>query len=848
MEEIEGNLIEYHDRLGQKRKLLATLRYWYQVLHYIRLSTLRPIKINSNKGPMFTFRPLQALRLLMRHGTSALINISGFTIGLVCIVFLYFHISGEMSYDDFHEDKDKIYRAIRIGNINETEYDIGVTSGPYGPALVQDFENTIYDACRVQMPFSEDNRLVSFDDEKFIGDEIIFADPHFFGFFSFELKTGDPKTVLENPNQVVISDKLAEKYFRGENPIGKTIYIDLEDAFIVSGVFKDLGNVKSHFTFDIVASIEVFTSASWFNRWWNNGLITYVKVETPIEAEGVNQQLPSFMDKYFGDDFESMGTRVDLKLEPLADTYFNHNTRYDTVKHGNFRTLQILGMVGFAILLIASFNYVNLSIAFSFHRAREVGIKKVLGAPRKRLMIQFLGESLFVLTFSFVMAIVLSELLRPWINGLFQLDVTYQWFEQNTLVFFGGLFVALLALSSLYPATLMSSFAPLKVLNGWKLSFGKSINLRKSLVILQFSISIFMIAATLLILSQLDYIQEKDLGFDREAVVIVSNYNRDIRTNIENFKNDVLGSPHVKNVSSMSGEPGGFHDASVIEVPGVEHLVRMRTLFTDHNYLKTFNAEIVAGSDFNEELSQENAVIVNEAGLKEIGLSVDELIGNTASLPSWDVSGKVIGVVKDFHFTSLHDEIEPLVIILRNRHHGKYAISLNSGNIFDGMQHIEEVWAKYSPVYPIKYSFLDDSLDQLYENEIKQGRVFTAFAGISVFLACIGVFGLVSYTARQRQKELSIRKILGAGVQHILKLLSQEYLIILAAALLIATPLCWWFVQNWLETFAYRIELASFWYVFLFSGVVAILLAFATIAVRTYRSAYSNPIESIKYE
>lgn len=797
---------------------------------------------------MFILKPLQTFRTLFKHGTSSLINILGFTIGLMCIFFLYFYIGQELSYDSFHRDRDKIYRVLRVSTINGTKYDIGVTSGPYAGALLQDFENTIQSACRA-MP---DDGLVSFEDKRFMEDEILFADENFFQFFDFKLVSGDPESVLGSPNSLVISETLAEKYFGGDNPLGKTIHIrqNEEYPFIISGVFRDSEEIRSHLAFELVGNIEFYDSRRWFHNWWSNGLITYVKIDSRIEAAGIEQQFPSFMDKYFGDDFKRSGNRINLKLEPMGETYFNNQTRYDFAKHGDYNSIRILGLVGIAILFIACFNYVNLAMAFSFKRAKEVGVRKVLGVTRSRLITQFVGESFLVLIVSFVVAGIMSELLRPAFNSFFQLDVTFKWMDIRVGYFIAGLMVALLLFSSLYPAALMSSFRPLSVLNGRKITFGKNMVLRKGLVIMQFTISIFMIAATLLIASQLDFVRNKDLGFRKNAILIVSNNNSDIRQNVENFKAELLTSPHVLDVSSMSGEPGGFHDATTIQIPGVEKLIRMRTAFSDYNYLRTLGITLTVGSNFEKELlSEENAaIIINESGLNELGLTREEIIGREVTMPGWEINGKIVGISEDFHFSSLRDRIEPLIMVHTSDYHRQYAIALHSENLLEGMNHVEETWTRFSPTFPIQYKFLDDALYQLYENEVKQNKVFSAFSGVSIFLACLGILGLVSYSAKQRQKELGIRKILGASVAQIISLVSKEYLVLISAAAVLAIPACWYFIDGWLESFAYRIEINAYWYLFLYGGIVSAMVALLTIALRTYKSAIISPTESIKYE
>ncbi|CAE7238506.1 hisA [Symbiodinium microadriaticum] len=554
---------------------------------------------------------------------------------MVCIFFLYFYISGELSYDQFHADKDKIYRVIRTSEINGDPYRIGVTSGPFGPALLQDYEGTVRSMCRV-LP---DNGLVTVGENRFTDDEIIYADANFFRFFSFPLVSGSPEALIDLPNQAVISQSLAQKYFRHEDPIGKTFTIDLDNSFIVTGVFEDLGSKKSHLDFDMVVSLEFYTSASWFDGWWNNGLITYLKIDTPEAAMALESKLGDFMDKYF--DSKNSTFKIGLTLEPLSETYFNNQTRYDWVLHGDWNTIKILVMVGLAILIIASFNFINLSIAFSFRRAKEVGIRKVLGVDRLRLIFQFLSESAMILFFAFALSIGLSQLFLSSLNNWYDLDVSFYWADYQVWFFLGTLFLVILILSALYPAILMSSFKPLKVLNRRVSINGDGFGLRRVLVVLQFAISIFMIATTLFITTQVDYLRNKEIGFEKEAILMVDNYNADIRGNMDSFKKELLANANISSVSSMTGEPGGFHDATIVDIQGVTEELRVRTVFTDENYLKTLGIKIAAGSDFEEHMAntEEAEIIFNEQVLKELNLTAEEIVNKPVTIPSWEVKG-----------------------------------------------------------------------------------------------------------------------------------------------------------------------------------------------------------------
>ncbi len=792
---------------------------------------------------MFVFNPLLAIRNLDRQRATTLINVFGFTLGLVAAFFLFFYVQGELSVDDFNQDKAITYRAVRTSNINGDPYVIGVTSGPYGPALQSDFPSSIQSMNR---SYPQDG-LMGYGDRRFFEDKLLFADANFFEFFDFPLVVGDPATVLSTPNAAVLSEEMARKYFGDEDPIGKTIKLDNEYPFIVSGIM-DQSSVRSHLDFNMVFNIELFNRFEFFSNWWSNGLITYVKVGTPEEVEYLKGQFPDFIAKYFPEDTRA-GRQPNLTLEAMDDIYFNNKTRYDPVLHGNLNSIYVLSLVGIAILFIACFNYVNLAIAQSFIRAKEVGVRKVLGVHKGRLTLQFLGESVMILLLALLLSIGVCELLNPLFNSFFQLGLDLNWTDPAVVLFLIVLVAFTLLTSGVYPALMLSSFQPVAVLRGGKLSIGNKVGLRKGLVIAQFSISIFLIVATLLISIQNKYLNSKELGFDRDAVVLIDYTNQEIRRNRALFKERLLANPNILSASSMSGEPGGFHDATLLQVKGIATEFRVRTTFSDVDYLNALGVELVAGRNFDKTRANldSGALMINESALEALGVSLEDVLNKDVSLPSFGFEGKVIGVVKDFHFGSLHDPIEPLVIV-RDRWQRRMAVKIAGSSFPETLLFIDKVYKELAPDFPLSYEFLDESLAQLYDNELKQARIFSAFSAISVFLACLGIFGLAAYSAQRRQKELGIRKVLGATARQIIGLISKEFVVLVLIAMLVAIPVVWLFIRSWLGGYAYRIELLNHWYVFLAGGIISVLIALITVTFKTYHAAVSAPTESIRNE
>lgn len=845
VEEILGNLHEYHlDLQKQSDGTMSRLAYWYQVITYLRPSTLKRISTSPIHFNMFHFNLRIAVRNLWKNRTHTFLNLAGFTLGMVCFILLYFHIRSEFSHDNFHSSGDQIYRVLRESGINNDPYKIGVTSAPFARALPLDFPNQITSALRV----AQYDQLVRYEDKAFHEERFSFADSNFFDFFDFPLIAGDPATALKNLNSVVLTEEMAKKYFGEEDPIGKLLEVD-DMQFEVKGILGK-AKAKSHLELDFIASLGAYHQARFMREWWWNSLNTYVKIPTPEEAAMVEAQFPQFMDKYFGDDFEESGNRIDLLLEPLRDIYFNHDIRYDSVKHGNKNSIYILIAVAISILLIAAFNYLNLSITTTYGRAKEAGLRKVMGSNVQRLILQFLGEAFLIIAGAFFMAVAISMAILPFFNQYFQLEVPMNWSDPNIWLFFSSLTLVMMLLSGLYPALLFASFQPVETLKGKLFSFGRSLWMRKGLVVAQFVIAIFMIISTLLISKQITYVQNKDLGFDQEAVVLIEVNNQDIRRNIQLFRDQLNTSPHTISTCATTGEPGGFHDATTVQVRHMEAKPRLRTVFTDQDYLPTFDIELLAGRNFSKDHSTdlERTAILNKSAARELGWTPDEAINQPVFLNMFDsLERTIIGVVADYHFSSLKDQIEPLIISYNERNR-QIAIKLQKGHISEGLMHIQKTWEELAPNNPFAYRFLDQKIAQLYEQEQKQHKVFSAFAAISIFLACLGVFGLISHATLERKKEFNIRKVLGARVDQILVLIYREFMLLLGIATLLAIPTSWLFINDWLADFAYHIQILDYWYLFLLGGMLTFLIAIVTMSFRAIGAAMGDPAEGLRYE
>ena len=781
-------------------------------------------------------------RHLRKQRIFLFINVLGLSIGVFICAVIYMYVKEELSVDSFFSTPNT-YRVLRIGEINNEKYLIGVTSGPYAPALQEDFPQDIIETTRL-IP---ERGLVTYGEKSFFENNLALADSNFFEIFQYPFWKGSPETSLDLPNSIVLTKESATKYFGDEDPMDKVLVVDRELEFVVTGVLNDLP-ASTHQQFDMVANSSVLVNDPDFTEWWNNGLNTYVVLDESTDLHALQSQLPAFMDKYFGADFQQMGRRIDLKLQPLDDVYFEKDVRYEFgVVHGNIDVIYIFIAIGIFILIIAIINFVNLATAQSVLRSKEVGIRKTLGSSRRLLVFQFLWESFFIVILSTVVGLTLAELFTPYFNSLFGLELSMS-LDSFSLIFLILVVAGTGLLAGFYPALVLSSYRPVSVLKGKRSGGAAGERLRKLLVVFQFAISTILIIATLVVGQQLQYIHDKDVGFDREQVLLVRLNNSEIRRNSRVFKERLLQTPGVVNVTSASGEPGGFHDTMHIESKeDPEDNLRARTLFTDYDYVETFGLDLITGRDFSPEYSTDtiSSVVINETLVRDMGWTPEEAIGKEVRITWFDTYGEIVGVVEDYNFQSLKTVIEPL-IILPVRWSRLFAVKIETGDMRNTVAAMEDIWKGLTPGYPFDYEFMDDRYANLYRTESTQSRLFIIFSVLSILIACLGIIGLAIFSANQRTKEIGIRKVLGASVERISLLLAGDFLKLVLISNLLAWPLAWWAMSRWLENFAYKTSLPVA--VFLLASVIAVLIALFAISANTIRAATSNPVDSIREE
>ncbi len=787
---------------------------------------------------------LTAYRNSLKNKLYAGINVLGLAIGITCCLFIALYVQHEQSYDQFHQKKDRIYKVYRTTD-RDGYQEVGPTSPPYAEALLNDFSEEIEATVRV-MPRSG---LIIAGEKAFTGDDISFVGRDFLQVFTFPLLQGDPATALSEPGSVVLTEAMAQKYFGNVDPIGKELEYENEYPLVVTGVLAAVPE-NSHLTFDFLTSVHLFEKEEWFTGWWNNNMVTYVLAKEGVTEAALEVQFPAFMEKYLGDDFERLGIRLGLTLSPLTEIYFSNTVQFDMwTKHGNRAMTYIFLVVAVFILLIACINFMNLATARAARRATEVGVRKSLGANRSDLIYQFFGESFLTAFVAMLFTIVLMTVLLPFFNQFAEVNLTLSLDDGiafPALLFGTVLVVGLLAGS--YPALFLSAFVPAKALKGGNQIGAKGNYLRKGLVVFQFVISIVLMVAVLVVVQQMDYVQDKQLGFDKERVMLLEIDNNEIYEQRETFKDQLRQNARIAQVTTASGEPGGFHDLYTFDVQGHEEEVIMNTLFTDENYLETMGLTLLAGRNFSEDrqTDEAEAIIINETAARRLEWSPEEALGKEVTNPFADtIPRRVVGVVEDYHFASLHNEIDPLAIMLGNDER-IIAIKMTPGAVKPVISLVEDTWTSMVSQHPFAFTFLDESYDQLYRSEQKQGQIFTLFAGIAVFIACLGLFGLVTFVAEQRTKEVGVRKVLGASVLQLIHLLTKDFAILVVIALVIASPIAYFVMQQWLSDFAYRITLQPM--VFIVAGLAALLIALLTVSWQSARAALANPADSLRNE
>lgn len=783
-----------------------------------------------------------ARRNLLKQKMYSFVSIAGLAIGIACCILIFLHVSDELIYDAFHQNSDELYRVSKTRVAGGNEFNSAWSQVPMGPAMEANLPG-IRKAIRFWRAFEP---VVGYEDDYYKESGLYFADPGVFEAFSFSLLNGDAESVLDQPRSVVLTRSTAERYFGNENPVGKVLsyqgYPEGEIELTVTGVMKDLPS-NSQFCFDMLATMAGVETEQ--DNWGSHKPIwTYLWLEEGADPATLEATLPEFLDSQY----ESSAVIETVELEPLTSVHLYSVYDGGFKPGGSITYIYLFSAIGFFLLLIACINFTNLSTARAMKRAGEVGVRKTLGASRFELVKQFMGEAFFISGVAMILAVLLAGLSLPILNSLAEKQLSMNFLENPEwlpgLMFLWGC-IGLLA--GLYPAFLQSRYKPIQVLGNKMEKESSGEIFRKSLVVFQFTISVVLIAVTLTIYSQMDYIRDKNLGFDREQVVVLPySPEEEVLLNRLETQSGVINASVSQRipVNTISS------DGRTITLPSVEEPIRVESYVIDEQFLDTYKINLMAGRNISEDLaSDSSAFLINETAVRELGWSSpEEALGKTLTW-NGDKTGQVIGVVEDFHMTSLHKSIEPLVMhTFRESTWWRTFISVRiaPGEVSSTLAFLERSWKELTPDGAYNYFFVDQSLEELHQTDRRMGEILSYFSALAIFIACLGLFGLATFAVERRTKEIGIRKVLGASVSQIMNLFNIEFLKLVVLGFVIAVPVAWIFINRWLDQFAYRIEVGTG--LFLWAGGIAVFIALVTVSWQSVRAALMNPVKSLRSE
>jgi len=803
-----------------------------------------------------------AWRNLMKYKVISFINLFGLTVGLTCCLLITVYIINELSYDRYNKNGENIYRVTRSFNNAEgvVSLNLSTVSPPFGYYFPNDFPE-IRKMTRLlnsgTTPFKYKDKLINEPD-------VYFADENLFDVFTLQVLKGNSGTALKDPFSVMLSEETAKKYFGDEDPMNKMLRANNQFDVKVTGVYKAFPS-NSHMhpgvlvSFNTLKDPAIYGAENLRTNWGNNSFFTFLLLPEHYDINRMISQFPAFVDRHMEHNNLNGGHPskfTKLGLQKLTDIHLYSHTDYEAEPNGDISRVYIFSIIGLFILLIACINYMNLSTARSALRAREIGIRKVIGARKKEIISQFLSESVMISWAAIIISFGLLYLALPWLNSISKqaLSITILMKWQVLIPIFWAPFVVGI-LSGIYPALFMSSFQPVKTLKGLFKAGSGNISFRKVLVVAQFAISIVLIITTIIVFQQLRYMQKASLGYDKEHLITFPYYNA-INKSYESFRNELLQNPDIRDVARSSRIPTG----RLLDNMGASAYVgdSLRPITTDikyvaadYDFIPTYGVHVVAGRNFSRAYGGDTSnFILNEAAVTAIGWKNSrEAVGRDFKYGQF--RGKIIGVVGDFHFESLHQKIVPIILLNPatspdQSFFNSFSLKMSGKNIAGTLATIEKTWRKYLPEIPYQYTFLDENFANLYESEQRQGTIFTVFACIAIFIACLGLFGLSAFTISQRVKEIGVRVVLGAKVNSIVTLLSRDFLKLVLVAAIIAFPVAWYAMTHWLEDFAYRVNIH--WWVFVLAGILALVVALATVSFHAIRAAIANPVKSLRSE
>lgn len=802
---------------------------------------------------------INSFRNLRKQSGYVLLNIAGLTIGLTSFMFISLYVINELSFDRFHKNYENIYSLKVVGRLAGGVLDQAVTAAPMARAMLNDYPEVL-NATRV----TENGAwLLKFGDKKFNEDGVLFADSTFFDVLDFKLLSGDPKTALVRPRSMVLTEEYAKKYFGNQDPMGQKIIVEADTVlYTVTGIVQDVPD-NSHMKFDILASNSTYPGQSNNQNWLNHNFFTYIVVKEGTSKDELQVKLQSMVEKYVGPqlqefvgqsiaDFRKAGNDFSYELEPLKDLHLKGATQYNLEPLGSLSTVYIFAVVALLILIIAIINYVNLATAKSAGRAKEVGVRKVSGANKSGLITQFLGESLLIVAFATMLAVLLVYAFSPSFNQLIGREISVRIFDNYIGVL--SLFTLIIVVgvsAGFYPAFVLASFNPVQVLKGTMSPGSMSKKLRGILVVFQFTVSIVIIIGSIIVYSQLNFMTKKDLGFEKENLIVIRRPDAFFRQ-MTSFRDQILQIPGVSKVGYSRTVPGqNFNNNAFFndEDPEKKTYLLQQTQVS-FEFPEALGVELADGRFFSKEFSTDStAVMINEAAVKSLGLK--DPVGKYILEPSGPgefQKHKIIGVMKDFNITSMHKAIDPVCFTVLYRGSGdQYAtVRLTGNDVNATIREIEKKWQSFTQNQPFQYEFFTDSWNNLYKAEMKTGKIFILFSILAILIACIGLLGLITYITNKRTKEIGIRKTYGASINVVLALLSKEVVYLILISSVIAYPVAYFGSKYWLEGFASKISVSPL--VYLSATLIVVVIGLLSIVYQTIKAASYNPARALRIE
>ncbi len=872
VEEIDGDLFETFKKTQENKGLFrARLIYTLNVILFIRPFTLKKKteQLTPNHFAMLKNYVLVAYRSLIRKIGFSLINIFGLSVGITCCLLISMYVQYETSYDNFHENGDNIYRIVLDRIYPDREVSYAVIPHSYPPQLVTDYPE-VTDATMFFSTRGGFSVTFRHEDKFFDEGNVLFADSNFFNLITAELIAGDPKEALRGPNKLVLTETTAKKYFGSEDPIGKSLSTNFlgngqQTTWLITAVAKDFPE-NSHLTFDMIGSSSNIPFLQGPN-WMAFDVSSYIELAPGTHPQTVEDKFPEMIKKYAAgqiqqatgqsyEEYIAAGHGYNYYLQSIRDIHLTSNMEFEIKPNSSWSYIYILISIAVFILVIACINFMNLSTARSSERAKEVGLRKVLGSLKRLLVFQFLTESILLSLLSTTLSVVLVVLLLPLFNNLTGVELSFS----NYLTPFNIVLVIVVAfliggLAGFYPAFILSGFTPVAVLKGRVHTSKGGTYLRNGLVTFQFAISIILIASTFIIYDQMKYISDKSLGFDNDQMLIIDNTTA-LNERGEVFRQELLQKENVVSAAFAVSLPGDVHFGFVAQLQGVNETQVILSTVLDENAFETLNIPIIQGRNFSRQFNDSLSMIINETALKTMGFTdpIGQRVGNAnPNNPEEIIFYTIVGVVSDYHFQSLHTNIGPLVFLHSSSALGpqapatlnKLVVKIND-ELPGTLTVIENQWTDFMPRSPFNYYLLDDRLQQFYQAEKTSGQIFSLFTTLAIIIACVGLFGLAAYTASLKTKEIGVRKVLGASVLGIVVLLSKEFTKLILVALVVAIPTAYYGMDLWLQDFAYRIDISPV--SFVLAGTIAILIGWITVSFQSFKAAIVNPVRSLRSE